>query len=56
MQLVRERERIVAAGRRLGSDGRVTGAGANLSERAGELGAITPTGGALESLNKAVSR
>ncbi|HEY1519779.1 MAG TPA: hypothetical protein VGF91_25365 [Solirubrobacteraceae bacterium] len=37
MQLVRERERIVAAARRLGSDGQVTGTAGNLSERAGEL-------------------
>ena len=50
MQLVRERERIVAAARRLGSDGQVTGTAGDLSERAGQLVAITPTGGALDSL------
>lgn len=50
MQLVRERERIVAAARRLGSDGQVTGTAGNMSERAGELVAITPTGGALNAL------
>ena len=52
MQLVRERERIVAAARHLGSDGQVTGTAGNLSERAGELVAITPTGGALDSLTR----
>jgi L-fuculose-phosphate aldolase len=50
MQLVRERERIAAAARRLAGDGQVTGTAGNLSERAGELVAVTPTGAALESL------
>ena len=50
MQLVRERERIVAAARRLAGDGQVTGTAGNVSERAGELVAVTPTGGALGSL------
>jgi ribulose-5-phosphate 4-epimerase/fuculose-1-phosphate aldolase len=42
MQLVRERERIVAAARRLAGDGQVAGTAGNLSERAGELVAVTP--------------
>ncbi len=50
MQLVRERERIVAAARRLAGDGQVTGTAGNVSERAGPLVAVTPTGGALGSL------
>jgi L-fuculose-phosphate aldolase len=50
MQLVRERERIAAAARRLAADGQVTGTAGNLSERAGELVAVTPTGAALEDL------
>jgi L-fuculose-phosphate aldolase len=50
MQLVRERERIAAAARRLAADGQVTGTAGNLSERAGELVAVTPTGAALEEL------
>ena len=40
MQLVRERERIVAAARRLAGDGRVTGTAGNVSERAGDLVAV----------------
>ena len=50
MQLVRERERIVAAACRLARDGQVAGTAGNLSERAGDLVAVTPTGGALDSL------
>jgi L-fuculose-phosphate aldolase len=50
MQLVRERERIVAAARRLAGDGQVTGTAGNLSERAGSLVAVTPTGAALDLL------
>jgi len=50
MQLVRERERIVAAARRLAGGGQVAGTAGNLSERAGDLVAVTPTGGALDSL------
>jgi len=50
MQLVRERERIVAAARRLANGGQVAGTAGNLSERAGDLVAVTPTGGALDSL------
>ena len=49
MQLVRERERIAAAARRLAGDGQVTGTAGNLSERAGELVAVTPTGAALDA-------
>ncbi len=47
MQLVRERERIVAAARRLGSDGQVIGTAGNLSERADSF---------IHDSNKAVSR
>ncbi|MGO9496714.1 MAG: class II aldolase/adducin family protein [Solirubrobacteraceae bacterium] len=50
MQLVRERERIVAAARRLAGDGQVTGTAGNMSERAGSLVAVTPTGAALDLL------
>ena len=50
MQLVRERERIVAAARRLAGGGQVTGTAGNLSERAGSLVAVTPTGAALDLL------
>jgi len=50
MQLVRERERIVAAACRLAGDGQVTGTAGNVSVRAGSLVAVTPTGGALGSL------
>ena len=50
MHLVRERERIVAAARRLADGGQVAGTAGNLSERAGDLVAVTPTGGALDSL------
>jgi L-fuculose-phosphate aldolase len=45
-----ERERVAAAGRRLAADGLVTGTAGNVSERAGELVAVTPTGAVLERL------
>jgi L-fuculose-phosphate aldolase len=50
MHLVRERERVATAARRLAADGQVTGTAGNVSERAGELIAVTPTGAALENL------
>jgi L-fuculose-phosphate aldolase len=49
-KLERERERIARAARRLAADGLVTGTAGNLSERRGELVAVTPTGAALEEL------
>jgi L-fuculose-phosphate aldolase len=45
-----ERERVAAAGRRLAEAGLVLGTAGNISERADELVAITPTGAVLESL------
>jgi len=48
--LERERERVAAAARRLADDGLVLGTAGNVSERAGELIAITPTGAVLERL------
>jgi L-fuculose-phosphate aldolase len=49
--LERERERVAAAARRLASQGLVLGTAGNVSERAGELVAITPTGAVLERLD-----
>ena len=51
--LERERERVAAAARRLAAEGRVTGTAGNLSERAGDLVAVTPTGAALAELTAA---
>jgi L-fuculose-phosphate aldolase len=48
-----ERERIAAAARRLADKGLVVGTAGNISERGGELIAITPTGAALEDLDAA---
>lgn len=48
--LERERDRVAAAGRRLAESGLVLGTAGNVSERAGELVAITPTGAVLETL------
>jgi L-fuculose-phosphate aldolase len=48
--LERERERVAAAARRLAADGLVLGTAGNVSERGGELVAITPTGAALKDL------
>lgn len=45
-----ERERVAAAGRRLAQAGLVLGTAGNISERADDLVAITPTGGVLERL------
>jgi L-fuculose-phosphate aldolase len=50
MRLQRERERVAAAARRLAQEGLVVGTAGNVSERAGDLVAITPTGAALEDL------
>lgn len=51
--LERERERVAAAARALARDRLVIGTAGNLSERAGELIAITPTGGVLSELTAA---
>jgi L-fuculose-phosphate aldolase len=48
--LERERARVAAAARRLGGKGLVVGTAGNLSERAEDLVAITPTGAELETL------
>jgi len=48
--LERERERVAAAARKLAAHGLVVGTAGNVSERAEELVAITPTGAALEEL------
>ena len=45
-----ERERVAAAARRLAADGLVLGTAGNVSERGGELVAITPTGAALQDV------
>jgi L-fuculose-phosphate aldolase len=46
-----ERERVAQAARRLAADGLVTGTAGNVSERGGDLIAVTPTGAALETLS-----
>src|SRR5262245_36410312 len=48
--LERERERVAAAGHRLAAAGLVLGTAGNISERDGELVAITPTGAELAKL------
>jgi L-fuculose-phosphate aldolase len=48
--LERERERVAAAARRLAATGLVLGTAGNVSERAGELVAVTPTGAVLADL------
>ena len=48
--LERERKRVAAAARRLAAEGLVKGTAGNVSERSGELVAITPTGAHLASL------
>jgi L-fuculose-phosphate aldolase len=48
--LERERRRVADAARRLAAEGLVTGTAGNISERAGELIAVTPTGAELEAL------
>src|SRR5258708_38669429 len=51
MTLERERERVAAAARRLAAEGLVVGTAGNISERGGELVAVTPTGAALADLS-----
>jgi L-fuculose-phosphate aldolase len=48
--LEQERERIAAASRRLAGEGLVLGTAGNVSERSGQLVAITPTGATLAEL------
>jgi L-fuculose-phosphate aldolase len=48
-----ERERVAAASRRLAAEGLVVGTAGNVSERAGELVAITATGVTLEQMTAA---
>jgi L-fuculose-phosphate aldolase len=48
--LEREREQVAAAARRLAADGLVHGTSGNLSARAGECVAVTPTGAVLAEL------
>lgn len=50
MLLAEERHALAEAGRRLAARGLVIGTGGNLSVRAGDLIAVTPTGGALGEL------
>jgi L-fuculose-phosphate aldolase len=50
VKLERERSRVAAAARRLAAEGLVVGTAGNVSERAGDLVAITPTGAALREL------
>jgi L-fuculose-phosphate aldolase len=45
-----ERERVAAAARRLAAEGLVIGTAGNVSARAGELVAVTPTGAVLASV------
>jgi L-fuculose-phosphate aldolase len=49
--LERERDRVAAAGRRLAEEKLVTGTAGNVSERCGDLIAITATGSALGQLS-----
>jgi L-fuculose-phosphate aldolase len=46
-----ERERLAVAARRLAGEGLVLGTAGNISQRAGERIAVTPSGAALESLD-----
>jgi L-fuculose-phosphate aldolase len=48
--LERERKRVAAVARRLAANGLVTGTAGNVSERTGELVAVTPTGARLEAI------
>lgn len=50
MKLASEREQVADAARRLAAEGLVIGTGGNVSARAGELVAITPTGAKLADL------
>src|SRR5437763_1044780 len=49
--LEQERERVAAAARRLAREGLVVGTAGNVSERSGELVAVTPTGATLAELS-----
>jgi L-fuculose-phosphate aldolase len=49
--LTMERERVAAAARRLAAEGLVLGSAGNVSERAGDLVAVTPTGAVLENVS-----
>src|SRR5690348_16922352 len=51
--LERERARVADAGRRLAAMGLMLGTSGNISERAGELVAVTPTGATLDALDGA---
>ena len=51
--LIAERERVAAAARRLAADGLVLGTAGNVSERAGEYVAVTPTGADLAAVTEA---
>lgn len=53
MLLQKEREELAAAGRRLAAAGLVIGTSGNLSARAGDLVAVTPTGGVISELTAA---
>src|ERR1700761_5425389 len=48
--LTAERARVAGVARRLAAEGLVLGTAGNVSERAGDLVAVTPTGAALEGL------
>lgn len=50
MLLAQERQALAAAGRRLAARGLVIGTSGNLSVRAGDLVAVTPTGGVISEL------
>lgn len=50
MLLAQERQELAAAGRRLAARGLVIGTSGNLSVRAGDLVAVTPTGGVIGEL------
>jgi L-fuculose-phosphate aldolase len=50
MVLERERQRVADAARRLAADGRVTGTAGNVSLRADDLVAVTPTGARLDAI------
>ncbi|MBO3748444.1 class II aldolase/adducin family protein [Streptosporangiaceae bacterium NEAU-GS5] len=50
----REREELAAAGRRLAAGGLVIGTAGNLSVRAGDHVAVTPTGGVISELTAAM--
>src|SRR5207248_1628859 len=49
--LEQERERVAAAARQLAREGLVAGTAGNVSERSGELVAVTPTGATLAELS-----